>query len=269
MLPGFMSGQMGILQPNANLIEAISVLGLEANLKLCLDAGDAASYTSGQTWSDRSGGGYNFFRGATSSVEASDPTFNGTAGRQSSSEYFLGNGSQYFTLGQANPAWVNALNAVNGTYAYLMWVYFPLISVGQILFGDDNAFSANNGVFGTVKTTNAIRAGVSDSSGFDLEDSTITVGSTGWNLVGASIKHTNAASISFIINGTTETRASGYSAGATASPATYTLQILAEGNGSTIAQANTRIGEFAMWSTQLTAAQMLSVFNATRGKYGV
>ena len=41
-------------------------LGLTNGLKLCLDAGDANSYTSGEPWLDTSGNGYDFNRGTTS-----------------------------------------------------------------------------------------------------------------------------------------------------------------------------------------------------------
>ena len=65
---------------NYPLIDYIGELSLNSNLVLCLDAGDANSYTSGQKWLDRSGNGYDFFLGTTDSVQASDPTFNGTPG---------------------------------------------------------------------------------------------------------------------------------------------------------------------------------------------
>lgn len=59
------------------LIDIITNLGLEGNLVYCLDAADPNSYSgTGQTWSDVSGNGNDFFRGETSGSESKDPTFN-------------------------------------------------------------------------------------------------------------------------------------------------------------------------------------------------
>jgi hypothetical protein len=54
-------------------------LGLVTNCKLVLDAGEASSYTSGQSWLDLSGNGYDFFLGSTSGAAANDP-FGGPLG---------------------------------------------------------------------------------------------------------------------------------------------------------------------------------------------
>lgn len=79
------------------ILEMITASGLTANLALCLDAGDINSYDgTSQTWTDVSGNTQNFFRGSTSAVEASDPTFNGVAGGKSENEYFSVDGGDYF-----------------------------------------------------------------------------------------------------------------------------------------------------------------------------
>lgn len=79
-----------------SLITILGELGLLTGLVLCLDAGDAVSYTSGQTWTDRSGAGNNYFRGATSSAAGDDPTFNGVAGGLSKNEFWSFDGGDFF-----------------------------------------------------------------------------------------------------------------------------------------------------------------------------
>lgn len=79
------------------LLEMITNAGLLANLAICLDAGDGASFNgTSQTWTDVSGNNQNFYRGSSSSAQGSDPTFNGVAGEKSANEYFSVDGGDYF-----------------------------------------------------------------------------------------------------------------------------------------------------------------------------
>lgn len=65
------------------MIDILRYLGLDTNLLLCLDAGDAASYSgTGHTWADVSGSGNDFLKTATG------VTFTGTAGSLGSGCYF-------------------------------------------------------------------------------------------------------------------------------------------------------------------------------------
>ena len=64
---------------------------------MLLDAGDLASYATGQVWADVSGAANNYNRGITSGAEASDPTFAGIAGDLSNREYFSFDGGDYLT----------------------------------------------------------------------------------------------------------------------------------------------------------------------------
>jgi len=111
-----------------SLINTLKNLGLTTNLRVCLDAGDLNSYDgTSQTWKDLSGGGYDFFRGTSSSSDSSDPTFNGTAGRLSSGEYLSYDGGDYFTLAQTNPAWVNTFHKAGAKFTICQWNYLNAI----------------------------------------------------------------------------------------------------------------------------------------------
>lgn len=70
-------------------LAAITRLNLSSGLKLCLDAGDAASYPgTGQSWLDVSGQANNFFLGANNTVTTDDPSFSGTPGGLTANESF-------------------------------------------------------------------------------------------------------------------------------------------------------------------------------------
>lgn len=115
-----------ILQPKLDntLMAIIRDLGLTTNLKLCLDAGDPGSYTSGQKWLDRSGNGHDFHLGADSSATSTDPAFNGTPGAQSANEYFSGDGGDYFTYDANSETWMRDFHKA-GAITALGIVYVP------------------------------------------------------------------------------------------------------------------------------------------------
>jgi len=103
---GFGSGS----HPAWNLEEIIRGLSLDTNLKLCLDAGEGDSYTSGQSWLDLAGSGYDFFLGQDGSSDSTDPTFNGVANTMTSSEYWSFDGGDYFTYDTTNETWMENLH---------------------------------------------------------------------------------------------------------------------------------------------------------------
>lgn len=104
-----------------------------------LDAGDSACYGgSGVTLSNLVGSptdgsaqsAYNFKRGdgATSTTY---PTFNGSAGGLSSSEYFSFDGGDYLSLSGANTTFLNSLHKDNAAFTIMMVVY-PVTNSGAV-----------------------------------------------------------------------------------------------------------------------------------------
>lgn len=111
-----------VIPPNAKMLQIIDALKLRDGLKLCLDAGDTASYSgSGQQWLDVSGNASHFYRGAGSGSEGSDPTFVGPAGNNTA--YFSVDGGDNFTLVPANPAWVNNMCGASAAFTLLARIY--------------------------------------------------------------------------------------------------------------------------------------------------
>ena len=109
--------------PEANFYQDIVDASLTSGLQLCLDAGSASSYDgSSQKWLDLSGNGQDFFRGADGSATTDDPTFNGSAGGLSSSEYFSLDGGDFFRYDAANTAAMNGVHHNNAFSAAACFV---------------------------------------------------------------------------------------------------------------------------------------------------
>ena len=132
-----------MFRPPLSFYDVINALGLTGGLKLVLDAGDVSSYSSGQSWLDLSGNGYDFYLGDTSSSESSDPTFNGTPGNLSTSEYFAFDGGDYFIYDSANETWMQNIHKDNAKFTICIWFKFG--TQDHALIGD--AGNSNGFIF--------------------------------------------------------------------------------------------------------------------------
>jgi len=246
-------------------LQAIQALGLTTGLQLCLDAGDSVSYTSGQSWLDRSGNGYDFFRGTTAASQSTDPTFNGTAGQLSGNEYWSFDGGDLFTLDQANPTWVNNIPKNSAKWSFAVWVYITSASSTNKLIStfdsDDPCFDVD------INATNRVfRFTVYNGSGAVLGvDSTDTVSLNQWTF-GAGICDEAAATGIIQVQGTQKSFSDSYSSPGSAN-SDVTLKI---GSGTNPVLNGTRIAMVNIWEgTVPTAANLLALYNLTRGRFGV
>lgn len=133
---------------------------VQAGLQFHLDAGHGDSYGgSGQTWSDLSGNGQDFFRGVDGTVEGGDPTFNGAAGGKSSDEYWSLDGGDLFTFAAANEAWMDAIHEDGGACTLGLWLRTPA------------SFSDDNGLMGTVggAATKGFRFSITSAGQLELQ----------------------------------------------------------------------------------------------------
>lgn len=276
-LPGIHSAQGAILNPGSSLVEVVGGLGLLSGLKLCLDAGDINSYDGiSQVWNDVSGGGYNFNLGVTSSVEGSDPTFHGTAGAQTVSEYFSVDGADSFTLGQSNPTWMQNLHKAGMKFGVAAWIYRPTPgSVDQVYFATKNTGTeVGFSFFANDDTNHAILTTVGNGSAEILQIgiTSASLNTSAWNFVaisydaGASIANaawigssSGSASASLSLTGTPS-----------ASSAAQTARIANSQNGSFPSLNGTRFKHLAIWEGVTPAhTDLLAIGTATRGKFGV
>lgn len=259
----------------------IGYLGLGTNLEFCLDAADINSYSgSGQTWTDLSGNGYNFLRGTTSGAEATDPTFNGTAGDLRSGTYWSLDGGDRFTLGQSNPAWVNNLHKNNAAFTLMFWIYAkttgaittqelfttrtnPVTETGfAIYFGYDAAEGTIN-----VQVTNA-------GSNAYLQGTiaeAVTVNDSAWNFVALSLDESvGVGGTLFQVNadGFVDNASSTYSS-PSAGSASQTATLGADVTPNYPMRNGSRYAVACAWSRALTAAEIDSFFQATRQRFGI
>lgn len=257
------------VDPSRKMIDAITSLGLTSGLQLCLDAGDAASYTSGQVWTDRSGNGYNFNRGSGSGSDAADPTFNGSAGGDSSSEYWSFDGGDYFTLGQANPAWVNNIHKNNAAATLACWIYIASTTNVQYVMGDYSSSSDPMFEFSVNQTGNRLSLFVNNGSSTvaNIVTTSISVPEGQWFFAALSIDEA-AGSFLFQINGSQETVSATYSS-PSSSNAGNVVKIGADGDGVGPLESGARLAAYMAWSTALSSGSLTALYNATKSKFGL
>lgn len=252
-----------------NALDVLTQLGLTTGAKLILDAGDAASYSSGQSWLDRSGNGYDFFRGTDNTSQASDPTFNGSAGGLSASEYWSFDGGDYFTYDSTNETWMQNLHKDNAVFTLMTWVRLGSVGTTQGLFGSYGSPATNIGIFFCVTSANTLSLLMANGSGsLGYNQATVaTLSADTWYCLG--IRMVEGVGMNWFINGATETDSANYGS-PSASNASLTMQIGARGGGANPLLSGSRMAMAMVWEgTALSTDQMTSIYSATRGRFGV
>lgn len=211
-----------------------------SNLILNLDPDNASSYGgSGTTWTDLAGTAQNI-------------TLNG------SPTYTSGTPS-YFTFNGTNQYGLSAATGIVNTTAYTKSVYFYLNG-----YQDNNIFSGDGHFIymgPQASTDKKIYCGHSNWASFTAFPSTATINLSTWYNVTLTFSTTNGMSL--YINGVLDNT---YTAQKTAHPGTGTASIAAYGTGNLL---NGRIGKVLCYNSELTAAQVLQNFNATKSTYGL
>lgn len=248
---------------------AIDRLGLTSGLKLCLDASDINSYSgSGQSWLDTSGNGYDFLRGSTSASQATDPTFNGVAGAQSSSEYWAFDGGDYFTYDTTNETWMQNIHKDSALFTLAGYSYMAAVSTA--LAGTDDLTagiacwqlvisSGQKLLFRPFQNGGSAAASIASTANIPLSQ---------WVFWALSVNEA-AGTGTIQLNGTQESPSTTYaSPGTTNSGAAMKLAAL--GTGSSPAASGSRFASFMAWEgAALSAAQLSSLYEVTKGKFGL
>jgi hypothetical protein len=254
-----------------DLYDAIAGLGLGAKLQLCLVASyDGAS----RTWSDRSSGGFNFYRGTTSSGEASDPTFNGAPGDPNGA-YFSVDGGDLFTYTTSNAAWMDALHKSGAAFSVFALYFVPSSGLATVL-GTNNGGSATIGLFyevaeASANTTLYVSRGVGGSPALNVAADGIP-NRNAWNGIGLSIN--NGAGSFFWQNGGYNTVSSGNTfnsayASPSASAASNALQLMSYGGSTGPAASGSRLMCLAIWSRALAKAELDALWASQRQRVGL
>jgi hypothetical protein len=275
MIPGIIGMGGRDIRPNLTLKEIIDGLGLATNLKLCLDAGDALSFTSGQKWLDTSGNGYDFFRGTTSSSQSTDPTFNGVAGNKSKNEYWSFDGGDCFKYDTTNETWMERLHKDNAIFSMAAWVYCGVISAQHYIFATMANAATDTGIsfhVGGIDKNPVIEV---EHNGADVAtitalDEGLIVVENSWNFISLSLTEaTGVGGVWWNVNGVgaVDTEASTYSspdAGDDSQPA-----FIGSFGTNFFSPSGYRIAQLAVWEggAALSAANLDALFNLTRDRF--
>lgn len=276
---GTASGNKQFLQSSTDgFYGDIVAAGLTSGLKVCLDAGASLSYSgSGQDWLDMSGNGHDFYRGISGSSEASDPTFNGTAGAETGNEYWSFDGGDYFVCQDGVQSWMSNMHKDGAVFSVVCAFYY---SGGQTAFaflGTDTPFT-NPGagvavgyfLYGKSSFDWIIR--ITDDSGNVLTNAFpggagAAAPSIGWNIIGISINEATGAT-SLYKNGTGYTNTGVTYATPSSSAASRTMSI-ASGSTTTCGNGD-RMAVMAIWEgVALSNTDFGTLYNAIKGRYGL
>ena len=253
---------------NNTLLEVTNSLGLSTNRQLILDAGDSASYTSGQSWLDRSGNGFDFFLGATSAAAADDPTFNGTAGAIRSTEYFSFDGGDNFRYDTTNETWMDDIHQDSAVFTLIAWIYMNTSAGIQAIAGTTGTAATGTGFGWTDTAADALRMLITNAGTTVMAAiTTATISLDVWHFVAVALDEA-AATGTLQIDGTQESFTSTYTLPSALS-ATETMEIAARGGALVQVESGGRIAMFGAWSSKLTDAQLTSIYTATRSRFGV
>ncbi len=253
-------------RPRVPYSTVISRLGLSGGLKLCLDAGDVASYASGQSWLDTSGNGYDFFLGANGSAAADDPTFNGTPGALTPSEFWSFDGGDLFRYDTTNETWMNNIHKAGAKCTILAW-YYPITGVNNIIAGTLGGTSGSGNIgfwFGNGSDNFAsFRVGNGSIGGASDLISSLVVSNATWQFIAASIQSGVASGSTIQLNGSSQTFTYTYTS-PSAGNAIYSMEVGARGNGNSPFPNGSRLAMLAVWEgVALSQAQINAIYAAT------
>jgi hypothetical protein len=229
-----------------------------------LDASNGASYPgSGQTWTDIGGGGNNFLLGATSSSEASDPTFN-----SGTPSYFSFAGGQWFTQsGTPSGTLPQLVGRSDTTFTAEFWVWFASVSSASELFCNGN-FGANGIQLGTALTVaaalEAFPVGGTDPS--PLAKTGVTT--SAWHQVVFTVLTDSATTCTLYVDGTAVDSSTLHTSWTTGNSA-GTPRIGARPDNSASLPSGTRISIVRLYDRILSSTEVTKNLNTNRMPFGI
>lgn len=261
-------------RPRIPYITVLNRLGLTNGLKLCLDAGDSASYTSGQKWLDRSGNGYDFFLGTTSGVDASDPVFTGSAGNLSDQEYWACDTDAVFTYDAANETWMDNIHKDGAVFTILAWVYLTSYGAGSSAMICGTVGNSTNQIgfqYGIAATSGQQRIQVyrgDTTTVLQVASGGSAIGLNGWHLCALTLSENGGASAAqYVLDGVADGAAFNPAyTNPSASAASFVMQVAGDGNNVRPLGINgaARIAMVSIWEgVALSVAQIKSIYDAT------
>lgn len=256
--------------PRQPISEILTRLDLRTGLKVCLDAGDNLSYTSGQSWLDRSGNGYDFFLGLDGSATSTDPTFNGIPGRKSKDEYWSFDGGDGFTYDSANEAWMENMHKADAKYSIASWFFYGSTPAATSTFVGTSHASTAAGFRFSSSSTGTLSLTVGSGSGTVMSRAggslSTSPGAGKWGFVAASVDASVGANGCILMRNTNVTLGDSTYTTPTSGSAANVLKIGASSSGTLTSTfpSDWLLASMMIWEgTALTAAQLRSLYDAT------
>lgn len=236
----------------------INNVGLSAQPAFVLDAGDLASYDgSSQTWTDATGNGNNYFRGADGTAEATDPTFNGSAGDISDATYFSLDGGDFFRP-TAVHTFSDNWHKDSGAVTFIIVGQFQAGAASQLIFTTMNG--TNDGVELIMLSTEIMRFQHALTNTTNETISATAVVPTGSGIHMLSVRYSEASlSVEFGIDLTFESFAAGASTNTDAPGGTCNFF-----NAAAPMIAGTRVHGMAAWSADIGQAGVSNIYKHLR-----
>jgi len=259
----------------ADLFTILENLGLDGTCECCLDIGDTDCYPgTGQTVSDLTANNIDFHLGLDGSATSTDPTFVGTADDLLEGTYLSFDGGDVLRC-KTNPAFWEAYHKDSADFTILGTVWVPAAGItdhrgwcgsnylNDYQVGTGLAFQASDDIRFYVTDGN-IGAMIDTSSPTDVEFDA-------WNFIALSVDEASGGTASFWhLNGSTTGTFNGtYDAPGSAST-DWTLEVGANGRSDAVGQyiqATMRIGQWAAFSSSLTAAEVISIHDELALRY--
>jgi hypothetical protein len=252
--------------------QILTDLNLTTNLKLCLDAGDKNSYTSGDSWLDVSGTGFDFYLGSDATTAGDEPTFNGQPDGRSGREYFSLDGGDYFRSKTVCPAWLNTFHKDNAKFTITTWMYFAGSASSGIC---GNALSGGTRGFNLCRSSSAeLLFQCMDESGTpakNLATTGNTIPDDQWSMVTLSLDESGGAVGSFMaFNKFYTLRNGSYTAPSTNDSVTgLGLAAKIASGGAAKAVNGCKMAMMMMWQTNLSQADVTKIYQATSRRFSV
>lgn len=271
-----MSFMPGFITPAGNqaltFAEMIAAAGQAADLKLCLDAADAASYAgTGQRFDDTSGQASHFVRGTGSGVQASDPPFIGTAGSKAADTYFQYAGGSVFT------AWTpltfaSVWHRPGAAWTVATAVYFPvggarypwLFSTGTdtrlALYAQLSGVSFN-------KRSLIISGQTANGNSFSFRSPDLFMSEGQWIFIAMSHSDSGTGTNLWFCNGSWASGTGKFPASALGASGGYAIGGTPALAAQYMSPNGARLGTLAAWSRVLATGEVEAVYARVKQRY--
>lgn len=205
-----------------------------------------------------------FFRGATSGVDASDPTFNGTAGALTENEYLSFDGGDW--LADTTGTWLSATHKDGGEVTMLAWMYFNTTTGSQMICS--NTTGGNPGFEWSLGSTNLLSFNTFDDTTNEITiTSEATVSEDAWHVLGITFDEGTGNHYFFI--DATQDDETATAASPTANNVEDGLTLGARSSGLAALESGARMGGFLVLDVAMEPEWMNWMVMFMRPRYGI